>query len=648
MGGTTSYIKYTSKLNGNIQLKVVTLESEPTSEQLLAIENEANKAIESNLSVKTFFITGGSAGIEARFGQTLYDQNTARGSLSVAGVKAAYIETLQTSLLNDDEKLLSSTGPVRKIHITSCKYAKQKLDLFFSIGPIDEEVSVTFAEDAALSSYTGPTLDKILAIDPKVEKKKKDPSTSTSDGVVGTTANTKIVTSSSPVSVTATVKPPVLPTLSSKSVISSTLESTGIQKNVDQNNDVEVEVADSAATGGEGQTITPWEVNAEGGIDYEKLIVSFGCSRITEDIISRVERLTNRKAHRFLRRGLFFSHRDLNELLSAYEKGEPFYLYTGRGPSSEALHLGHLVPFQFTQYLQEAFGAPLVIQLTDDEKFIFKADLQLDDCYRLAYENAKDIIACGFDVNRTFIFSDLDYISHMYRNVLRIQKCVTYSQAKGIFGFTPDKNIGMSAFPAVQAAPSFSSTFEVPLCGAKDMHCLIPQAIDQDPYFRMTRDIAPRLGYKKPALIHSRFFPALQGHKTKMSSSVPVGGVGAAPSAIMVTDTYKMIKDKINRHAFSGGQDTAEKQRALGADLEVDVSYEYLRFFLEDDEELARIGADYKAGRMLTGEVKARLVDVLAPMVAEHQKKRADVTNEVVKAYMSVRPLQMDVKKPTL
>lgn len=34
--------------------------------------------------------------------------------------------------------------------------------------------------------------------------------------------------------------------------------------------------------------------------------------------------------------------------------------------------------------------------------------------------------------------------------------------------------------------------------------------IEQDPYFRMTRDVAPRLGYHKPALIESRFFPALQ------------------------------------------------------------------------------------------------------------------------------------------
>ncbi len=46
---------------------------------------------------------------------------------------------------------------------------------------------------------------------------------------------------------------------------------------------------------------------------------------------------------------------------------------------------------------QEAFNVPLVIQITDDEKFLFKADLTLDECHRLGYSNAKDIIACGFD-----------------------------------------------------------------------------------------------------------------------------------------------------------------------------------------------------------------------------------------------------------
>jgi tryptophanyl-tRNA synthetase len=40
-------------------------------------------------------------------------------------------------------------------------------------------------------------------------------------------------------------------------------------------------------------------------------------------------------------------------------------------------------------------------------------------------------------------------------------------------------NIGKSSFPAVQAAPSFSSAFKIPLKGAPNMPCLIPCAIDQ-------------------------------------------------------------------------------------------------------------------------------------------------------------------------
>lgn len=60
------------------------------------------------------------------------------------------------------------------------------------------------------------------------------------------------------------------------------------------------------------------------------------------------------------------------------------------------------------RYLQEAFNVPIVIQLTDDEKFLWK-DLTLEQCQKFALENAKDIIAVGFDKSKTFIFSDLEY-----------------------------------------------------------------------------------------------------------------------------------------------------------------------------------------------------------------------------------------------
>ncbi|KAJ9176951.1 hypothetical protein P3X46_012209 [Hevea brasiliensis] len=382
------------------------------------------------------------------------------------------------------------------------------------------------------------------------------------------------------------------------------------------------------------QVVNPWEVSAKDGgkIDYDKLIDKFGCQRLDQSLIDRVHRLTGSPPHVFLRRGVFFAHRDFNEILDAYEGGKKFYLYTGRGPSSQSLHLGHLIPFMFTKYLQEAFKVPLVIQLTDDEKCMWK-NLSVEESKRLARENARDIIACGFDITRTFIFQDFEYVGgSFYNNMVKVEKCVTYNKVVGIFGFSGEDHIGKVSFPAVQAVPSFPSSFPHLFSGKDDLRCLIPCAIDQDPYFRMTRDVAPRIGYHKPSLIESSFFPALQGETGKMSASDP-------NSAIYVTDSAKEIKNKINKHAFSGGQDSLEKHRKYGANLEVDIPIKYLNFFLEDDDELEHIKKEYAAGRVLTGEVKKRLAEVLTELVERHRLARSAVTDEMVDAFMAVRPL---------
>ena len=191
------------------------------------------------------------------------------------------------------------------------------------------------------------------------------------------------------------------------------------------------------------QVVTPWDVQGaqvEGkliAIDYNKLIDSFGTRKIDESLLKRLESLTGVQPHPFLRRGLFFSHRELGQLLDKYEKGKPVYIYTGRGPSSGSMHIGHMVPFIFCKWLQDVFHAPIVIQLTDDEKFIFKTDLKIEDANRFALENAKDIMAFGFDPDLTFIFSNLDYMSGpFYKNVVRISKCITTSASKATFGFS--------------------------------------------------------------------------------------------------------------------------------------------------------------------------------------------------------------------
>ena len=111
-----------------------------------------------------------------------------------------------------------------------------------------------------------------------------------------------------------------------------------------------------ATAAAHGQVVTPWDVQgqvSEDGkqlaIDYDKLIDQFGTRRVDAALLERFERLTGHKPHVFLRRGMFFSHRDLDKILDRYEQGKPFFLYTGRGPSSDSMHLGHMVPFVFTK-----------------------------------------------------------------------------------------------------------------------------------------------------------------------------------------------------------------------------------------------------------------------------------------------------------
>lgn len=108
------------------------------------------------------------------------------------------------------------------------------------------------------------------------------------------------------------------------------------------------------AEGGDEDEVNPWDVKAgsDKGIDYEKLIVKFGSSTVDSTLLARLEAVTKKPVHHLLRRGIFFSHRDLNYILDQVEAGNKFFLYTGRGPSSEAMHLGHLIPFMFTKWLQ--------------------------------------------------------------------------------------------------------------------------------------------------------------------------------------------------------------------------------------------------------------------------------------------------------
>jgi tryptophanyl-tRNA synthetase len=364
--------------------------------------------------------------------------------------------------------------------------------------------------------------------------------------------------------------------------------------------------------------VTPWEVR--GKVDYERLIQEFGTLPLTEELSKRIEKHTGH-AHLQLRRRLFFSHRDLDTVIDLYEKGTKFVLYTGRGPSGP-VHLGHLVPWIFTKHLQDAFKTRLYFQMTDDEKFVVDDEAKLKQTTKYGYDNALDLIALGFKPEDTFIIYDIQDIDLLYDIALEVAKRITYSTAKATFGFQESTNLGWIFWPAVQAVPCF---IHKKLTG-ENVPALIPAAIDQDPFWRITRDIAPKLGYFKPAQIHSRFLPGL-GVGGKMSASEP-------ETAIFTVDPPDVVKRKV-WNAFTGGKGTLAEQRKTGANPDVCSIYQYFLFlFEEDDKKLLEREQQCRTGKMLCGDCKKELTERMNKFLSGHQKKREQAKNNLEKYHV--------------
>ena len=362
-----------------------------------------------------------------------------------------------------------------------------------------------------------------------------------------------------------------------------------------------------------GSIVTPWEVKGE--VNYDELIRQFGVEPLTDDLIGRL------KSHAgflpvLIKRKIFFSHREFRDWMSSYENGVRAALYTGRGPSGNT-HLGHLIPWIFTKYLQDAFNAELYFQMTDDEKFLFNDDLTKDDVANYTKENLLDIIAVGFNPKKTKIFTNLTFTKTMYGIATDVAKHVTFSTAKATFGFSESSNIGMIFFPAMQAAPCFLPQH----LDGKDAHILIPCAIDQEPYWRIARDVAPKLGFRKPAGIYSKFIPGL-GAGGKMSASLP-------ETAIFLSDTKQEATKKV-KNAFTGGQPTIKEQKEKGGNPDVCVIFSYLfSIFDENDASVAETYRACKTGERMCGECKNRLAERVVKFLAEHQKRREEVRSRV-------------------
>lgn len=352
--------------------------------------------------------------------------------------------------------------------------------------------------------------------------------------------------------------------------------------------------------------VTPWE--AEAFVDYDRLVRIFGAKPLTDNEIGMLKSITG-ELHIMIGRRVFYSHRDFDKFLEAYRLGRKCALYTGRGPSGNT-HLGHILPWIFTKWLQDKLGLDLFFQMTDDEKFWHSEERELEYFNSLAYENILDLAALGLDYRKTHVIIDTEDIEYLYPIAVKIAKKITYSVQRATFGFTDSTNVGMIFYPTLQMAVAFlpSELFR------ESVEVLIPAGIDQDPYWRIARDIAASLGYPKPSQIHNKLLPGL-GIGGKMSSSKP-------ETAVYTTDPPETAYSKVMK-SYTGGRATAEEQRKYGGNPDICPVFKmYEMMFEENDDKLHERYGACKGGALLCGECKGELADRVARFLKEHQSRR--------------------------
>lgn len=346
-------------------------------------------------------------------------------------------------------------------------------------------------------------------------------------------------------------------------------------------------------------TVTPYEVAGE--VDYGKLLERFGADRVTSEQVRRFP------DHPMLRRGVYYAGRDVDAYLDAAGSGATHSIVTGVGPSGP-MHLGHALVFYLAKTLQDATGATVYVPLSDDEKYLSK-DLTFDEVGAATRENLRDLLAIGFDPDRTRFVLDTADADVVYPLATTFAKDVTQNQLEATYG-RPD-NVGMGFYPAVQTAHLL-----LPQLVEGAHPTLVPVAVDQDPHVRVSRDVAAKAGYpvEKPGALLGKFLPNLSG-PGKMSSS--------EGEAIYLTDDADAVEDKVLSHAYSGGRDSVAEHREHGGDPSVDVAFRYLRFFFErDDERLAELAERYRSGELLSGELKLAAVDAITEFLDAHRRRR--------------------------
>jgi len=350
--------------------------------------------------------------------------------------------------------------------------------------------------------------------------------------------------------------------------------------------------------------------------DYGKLMRQFGI----EDFRPMLKKVPD--PHLLMRRGIVFGHRGFATILDARKKKLPFAMMTGLMPSGK-FHLGHKALAEQFLFYQE-MGADLYICVADIEAYNMRKK-PLDELRKIAIEEYLcNYIALGLKPKKVhFYFQSARSTDHAktnayYRLIGLVSRRTTFNEMSDIYGeVTPGKFMSVMTQVADILSPQLPE-----FGGPKPV--VVPVGVDQDPHIRLTRDIASRMKEFKfiaPGSTYHEFLPGLRGQK--MSSSDPY-------SYIALDDPPELVREKVMKHAFSGGRGSLKEHRLKGGNPDVDVAFKILLYGIEpDDRVLERIRKEYLSGKLLTGELKQIAIEKLTAFLEKHQKLREKAKDKV-------------------
>ncbi len=332
---------------------------------------------------------------------------------------------------------------------------------------------------------------------------------------------------------------------------------------------------------------------------YDHIFKEFGLNKFEDFGISD---------NYLFKRNIIVAHRDFDRIKDAIMNKKTFLQLTGIASSGD-LHFGHKLDIDFFLAFKE-LGAKSKFCVCDIDAYVSRDDNKVPTMKAAkenAVKNVADVIALGVSPEDIYVQSQKE--KEYYSFAFELSKKITQNSFEAIYGHV---DLGKVSAVLLQIADILH--IQLPyMFGAHPSITGI--GLEQDPHARITRDVASRMpDYKlvKPSFFYFQHQSGLKQGK-KMSKSEP-------DTAIFLNDTEKSAAKKIN-NAFTGGRDSVEEQRKLGANPDICKVYELMRFHNSDDAFLRKTYADCKSGKLLCGECKKNCIDFLSTFLKSHKEK---------------------------